>query len=144
MIIKPEQTIHNYQCDGRSVWNVINSCDDFKGKSIERNSSTFTEMTATVLRKTHRNIVLALDMSEGMKKPAFGDGMSFARFEALNKAAMQFIESQLGFQIYFLKKSINAILNGIFESFEAKEHKTWNLHIQRQRGRDHGLARTCF
>jgi len=50
------------------------------------------------MRKTHRNIVLALDMSDGMKKPDFSDGMSFARFEALKKAAMQFIRSQLRFK----------------------------------------------
>ena len=80
--------------------NVVNSCDDFKGRE---SLSVFAEMKATVMRKTNRNIVLALDMSEGMKKPALSDGMSFARFEAVNKAAIQFIESQLGFQIKLLK-----------------------------------------
>ncbi|CAG5094204.1 Oidioi.mRNA.OKI2018_I69.XSR.g13344.t1.cds [Oikopleura dioica] len=83
-------TIHNAHCDGRSVWSVIDSCQDLKGKS---SPFAFAEMSVKVMRKTHRNIVLAIDTSEGMKKPAQGEEMSFARFEAVNKAATQFIRS---------------------------------------------------
>ncbi|CAG5096960.1 Oidioi.mRNA.OKI2018_I69.XSR.g14865.t1.cds [Oikopleura dioica] len=79
-------TIHNKECDKKSVWEVITNSPDFQQFT---DSVDLGELKINIVRDTARRIVLAIDMSTSMQLP----GQTYDRYFAVRKAAVQFLET---------------------------------------------------